>query len=1439
MKKKPLMYILITVGALVVIGAAVALAVWFWVVKKTCAQEYADCENSADCCTGLECINNKCSKCVPGGQDCRADPGNCCSGLKCIDGKCGTCHPEHSSCTDTKQCCESLICTEANTCERCKSQDETCSVTEPCCPGLSCSKEGKCEKGCKTTGESCDTTTEFCCPDLMCNPDTNKCYKCGNPGEGCSASNPCCKNFKCDLKSGTEGTCLDCVGDRQPCGPTDRCCDNGLCINKMCIAATKHPSANAFFLNYEGKCLSASELGQLVWSANPCVWKDWDQGLKAFWFWNAAGLDLGVEVKGTPSVGYFIASPKSADDPLVLLKKGQLPPNPNVILNSNGWITTSDYSLGVVVVSTPDSNYQAVWKKISANQPTAFNVVPPDDPGCAPVGGDCSEDSNCCVPYKACGPEKKCVACFSADRPTNCFTPQVPACVPNTDTSGFRWECVEPSTICPDAPEKPCKYPNLVECNVETRKWECVPPADPSTKCPKKPSPPEFRCQEGKGYRARCDMGTGFKWICQSYCDPAAEPQCPAGQVSLCYPDAVTGVNKWHPCRPKQADPCADVPAPRECASDYNQWTDQSGNCIRKCWFDMDKADLLEWWRSGKPIPVDAQTATVLGGSGETVTVYFDGSEDVVPYGPTRNCSRKSGKIQAPLDEWEEYLLQNPNGNVTKQPDGSFVVEKCTPDEQNPQFCQGTWYYPKDQPHIMCPFTVDPGFCQNKGHQVLDPSRQKAAVTCDCDHATSYKSKFDGVDKHYIGSNCQYSDNTTCKGLGAVDTAGTCSGVLERTTYWTFGPDVVYRLAAVSGNVDTAPIIQGTRASSQPWSPVGKLRVDPKTTAGTWVNPTWDLCNAQYASIKSPNNYIHLLDPLFLTLTRVTPNPDPKTIFCQLTVRHGTSTTSLLTIYVDPTKAATWTNVHLNTTAANNQALGDATLMTAKAPFVWSFLSGQAILTLSWELTSWIDLSWGGVTGDRRDLHANGTTAPNGNVIGWDKAGNNYYLTKGNYVAYLMTYNSVSNNHVWINLNPPQGRAQRFALNWGQKQPNDFWSCCLAYKGRIATTGVLRFAVGEDNTAVYLTTDINVHLTEIHLTVVPLDPVGVQGVGKIALTTPTMYSETVPWSNPSIQWTYAENTMNGNSIVFLSLGGSLQGFSDLMEHRVALGQDASGPNNVITAIGMAGNGVDGVLATRTAVFRSSDAGKTWDEWKFTKAMSIANVVAIAISDDGQKQILGTATRGIWTSTDGGHAYTQTAIDDPNVLNVSMTTAGTVQAVFTKTGVFFGNGQVFKKYSSRAGTSIVTGTISRASNAETSFIVTQTQIFRGSFSGQWVLVHDNLPNMATAHIDCSTGASTVAVISNGANGANSNLNVSNDFGTTWRPALTLEHFRPSGIVVSPQGRTIIANGVYQPDLPSSVIQVAISTDYGHTFTKLSVGKPKSQGGAVNTALTMLK
>ena len=203
-----------------------------------------------------------------------------------------------------------------------------------------------------------------------------------------------------------------------------------------------------------------------------------------------------------------------------------------------------------------------------------------------------------------------------------------------------------------------------------------------------------------------------------------------------------------------------DVPLPREaekfCERAWGQKWRKGVPPFRRSWlYRKDKN--IDFGVYDKVVPV------VPVETGETVDVYFTGSDLNVPYGPTRNCDVEAGSLTITLPPWQANLLQNPDGNVTKKSDDTFSFQPCIPQP----LCTGDWYM--KEPNVLCPFTRP--VCQNGSNFVEDKS-QKTKGYCDC---KTYTSSVDGGIKKYLGDGCQYGDNTTCNGGGIANVDGTCT----------------------------------------------------------------------------------------------------------------------------------------------------------------------------------------------------------------------------------------------------------------------------------------------------------------------------------------------------------------------------------------------------------------------------------------------------------------------------------------------------------------------------------------------------------------------------------------------------------------------------------------------------------------------------------------
>jgi hypothetical protein len=153
-------------------------------ITRKCNPEGAACDDTAPCCSGLDCSKGSCITpiipCKKQNESC--DPNNlCCTGLNCISGSCQIpaipCRKQNESCDPNNLCCTGLNCISGSCLiPACRKQNESCDPNNLCCSGLDCSN-GSCITPitpCKKEDESCDPNN-LCCSGLDC--INNKCSK--------------------------------------------------------------------------------------------------------------------------------------------------------------------------------------------------------------------------------------------------------------------------------------------------------------------------------------------------------------------------------------------------------------------------------------------------------------------------------------------------------------------------------------------------------------------------------------------------------------------------------------------------------------------------------------------------------------------------------------------------------------------------------------------------------------------------------------------------------------------------------------------------------------------------------------------------------------------------------------------------------------------------------------------------------------------------------------------------------------------------------------------------------------------------------------------------------------------------------------------------------------------------------------------------------------
>ncbi|MCC7542921.1 MAG: hypothetical protein IT379_42285 [Deltaproteobacteria bacterium] len=153
-------------------------------VAVACSGEMAAC--AAGCCPGLACVMGFCA--FPVG--CRGTAGacavtaDCCSDLICVANRCTPappmCAAAATACSTDDQCCASLACVSG-----------TCATIGPSCAGSACSTDGDCCMGYRCISGACDDAP----------PETVACRG------GCGAGEYC-EYTPNDCGRGLEGVCL-------------------------------------------------------------------------------------------------------------------------------------------------------------------------------------------------------------------------------------------------------------------------------------------------------------------------------------------------------------------------------------------------------------------------------------------------------------------------------------------------------------------------------------------------------------------------------------------------------------------------------------------------------------------------------------------------------------------------------------------------------------------------------------------------------------------------------------------------------------------------------------------------------------------------------------------------------------------------------------------------------------------------------------------------------------------------------------------------------------------------------------------------------------------------------------------------------------------------------------------------------------------------------
>lgn len=113
-------------------------------VPRTCASLNETC-TSISCCSGLTCMNSKCATPCKISGTCLKDS-DCCTGYFCHPaGYCAkqTCTYEYANCTNSSQCCSGLECNNGQCTKHCKITGP-CSSNAECCSAYYCDSNNQC-----------------------------------------------------------------------------------------------------------------------------------------------------------------------------------------------------------------------------------------------------------------------------------------------------------------------------------------------------------------------------------------------------------------------------------------------------------------------------------------------------------------------------------------------------------------------------------------------------------------------------------------------------------------------------------------------------------------------------------------------------------------------------------------------------------------------------------------------------------------------------------------------------------------------------------------------------------------------------------------------------------------------------------------------------------------------------------------------------------------------------------------------------------------------------------------------------------------------------------------------------------------------------------------------------------------------------------------------
>ena len=224
------------------------------------------CQPGRLCESGLRCGNGDRCCATPGGSPCTSSA-QCCVGLQCINQACVA--PTHSGCTNPSDCAPGETCV-SGTCETAPTADHCGASGETCCPGFVCDSGLACDSGtcgaCGDDGQPCCQGANPCISgSLVCMMATNTCGQlppCGDEGTPCCEDSSCSGALKCVGGS--------CIVDTECGGDGEACCTHNVCNSTLICDGTSHTCvAPPSGCGQEGQmCCTTTAEGECVGSLN-------------------------------------------------------------------------------------------------------------------------------------------------------------------------------------------------------------------------------------------------------------------------------------------------------------------------------------------------------------------------------------------------------------------------------------------------------------------------------------------------------------------------------------------------------------------------------------------------------------------------------------------------------------------------------------------------------------------------------------------------------------------------------------------------------------------------------------------------------------------------------------------------------------------------------------------------------------------------------------------------------------------------------------------------------------------------------------------------------------------------------------------------------------------------------------------------------------------